>query len=102
MIFVSTSLASASQTSTEQHRLSPAISKNNYFNAEAKVLGLTSSELTRELQSSTIKELSINRSFSKNEFRAQVKAEIETELMIVGYSQNQINKWSNHSGRKHH
>jgi len=100
--FATTSLASASTVSSNNQRISRYQIQQDRLSAEATVLGVTESELTTELQSSSLKDIIAAKGLTKAEFRKQVQAQIKTELSSQGYSQTQIDKWSSHHGGKQH
>jgi predicted naringenin-chalcone synthase len=102
IVLATTSLASASTASPNNQRISHYQIQQDRLSAEATVLGLTESELTTELQSSSLKDIIAAKGLTKADFRKQVQAQIKTELASQGYSQTQIDKWSSHPGGKQH
>ncbi|MEI7674326.1 MAG: hypothetical protein WCI60_01155 [bacterium] len=100
--FATTPLASASTVSSNNQRISRNQIQQDRLSAEATVLGVTESELTTELQSSSLKDIIAAKGLTKAEFRKQVQAQIKAELASQGYSQTQIDKWSSHPGGKQH
>jgi hypothetical protein len=97
LIYATTSLASAATVGSSNHRLSYVQVTEDKLSAEASVLGITQDQLTTDLKTMSLGQLIASKGLTKSQFKSQVKTQIENELASQGYSQPQINKWSNHS-----
>jgi len=72
------------------------------LNAVAQVLGTTPSHLEDELKTETMQQIIQSAGLTNSNFRAKVKAQVQSDLLAKGYSQSQVSNALSHFGRKGH